>query len=56
MSCQCRICKYHREFKKHLEKVPEESKEFFNNLYERYSMVDDEKDYLNMKLDQMEAK
>lgn len=54
--CNCRICTYYRLFKKHIKNVPEESKEFFEGLYERYSMVDDERDYLNMKLDALMKK
>ena len=50
--CQCRICKYHREFEKHLENVPEESKKFFEQLYEYFAMADDEKDYYKMKLEE----
>ena len=53
MSCECKICKYHREFKKHLETVPEESKQFFNQLYEYYVMADEEKNYLEIKLDEV---
>jgi hypothetical protein len=43
--CECELCQYIREFEKHLEHVPDEHKEFFNNLLEMYLDVDMDKDY-----------
>ena len=52
MSCNCRICKYGREVKKHLNAIPEPHREFFRKLYDYYSMAEEEREYLKMKLDQ----
>lgn len=51
--CNCRICRYGREVQKHLDAIQEPHKEFFSQLYDNFSMVDDERDYLNMKLDEV---
>ena len=54
--CNCKICTYYRLFKKHIENVPEESKGFFNQLYDYYSMAEEEKEWLGYKLDNMKEK
>lgn len=49
--CTCKICRYHREFEKHLETIPEESKQFFKDLFDRYSMAEEEREWLGYKID-----
>ena len=49
-SCNCEICQRGREFKKHLERIPEEERNYFEDIYVLLMNVESDRDWAELKL------
>jgi DNA-binding ferritin-like protein (Dps family) len=46
--CNCKICRRYREYQEKIKRVPKEDREFWEKIFERLYMVEEEKDYAEL--------
>lgn len=55
MSCQCDVCEEYREFRRQIELLPEANREYFVNLYSKYTDVSYDLDYYKFKVKELKV-
>ena len=46
--CECEVCQYGRSVASELQKIPEESRKFFEDMYQKMAMAEDEVSYFKI--------
>lgn len=56
MTCECAVCTYYKEYEKHIEQLSGETKAFFEDMYERLCLAENDAAFNNLMRQQAEQK